>query len=252
MTLYLIGIGLADEKSISLRGLETVKGCERIYLENYTSVLGCGVEQLEESYGKKIVLADREMTEQGEEQIVEEARKKEVAFLIVGDVFGATTHIELFRLAKEKNVPVKVINNASVLTAVGITGLELYKFGKVTSIPFLEDYACLETPYHVLKENIKTGLHTLLLMDLDPGREKFMTANEALAVLEGIEQREKEGVISQETVFVVCARLGRDDFMVKKGTLESLKETNFGRPPHCLIVPGKLHFMEEELLELWS
>jgi len=247
MTLYLIGIGLSDEKDISVKGLEMVKKCDKVYLENYTSVLSCDLEKF---YGKKIVLADREMVEKGGEKIVKEALKKEVAFLVIGDVFGATTHIELFRLAKKKGILVKVVNGASILGAVGITGLQLYKFGKVTSMPFYEEFVELETPYNVLKENLKMGLHTLFLLDLDPGVERFMTVNDALEILEKIEKRKKMKVINKEMLVVGCARLGGDDFLVKKGTLEELKGFDFGKPPHCLIIPGKLHFMEEEVLEM--
>jgi hypothetical protein len=41
MVLYLIGLGLYDEQDITLRGLAAVKGCERVYLEAYTSILLC-------------------------------------------------------------------------------------------------------------------------------------------------------------------------------------------------------------------
>lgn len=37
--LYIIGLGLADEKDISVRGLEIVRKAERVYLEAYTAVL---------------------------------------------------------------------------------------------------------------------------------------------------------------------------------------------------------------------
>lgn len=252
MTLYLIGLGLGDEKDITVKGLEAVKQCDIIYLENYTSILECDVKKLESLYGKKVILANREKVEKEAENIVGEAETKEVALLIIGDVFGATTHIELFRLAKEKNILVKVINNTSILTAIGITGLELYKFGKTTSIPFFEEYLNLETPYLVLKDNQKLGMHTLMLLDLDPSTERFMTINDALEILEKIESKKKEKLISAETLFVGCARLGRDDYLIKKGTLKELKSFDFGKPPHCLIIPGKLHFMEEEVLELFG
>ena len=39
MALYLIGLGLNDEKDITVKGLEAIKNCESVYLENYTSVL---------------------------------------------------------------------------------------------------------------------------------------------------------------------------------------------------------------------
>ena len=248
--LYLIGLGLSNEKDITVRGLEAIKNCSKVYLEGYTSLLQVSKEQLEEFYGKEIIIADREMTEQGDEKIVSEASSSDVAFLIIGDVFSATTHIQLFKLAREKGVKVSVINNASVLNAVGIVGLELYKYGKITSIPFIEDHPNLETPYNVLKEN--GDMHTLFLLDLKPGEDKFMTVNSALEILEKIEGRKKEGLISDETLVVGCARLGCDDFIVKSGPLKEIKKFDFGKPLHCLIIPGKMHFVEEEVLDLWK
>jgi diphthine synthase len=250
MTLYLIGIGLSTEKDITVKGLEIVKKCDKVYLESYTSLLQCSVNDLEEFYGKKIIIADREMTEQGDEKIVSEAREKDVAFLIVGDPFSATTHVQLFKLAKENNVEVVVVNNASILTAIGVTGLELYKFGKVTSIPFLEDHPNLETPYNVLKENGE--LHTLFLLDLKPAEDKFMAVGSAIEILETIESRKKEGLINDDLLVVGCARLGSDDFIVKAGKLSEIKKFDFGKPPHCLIIPGKMHFIEEEMLQLFK
>ena len=44
--LYLVGLGLADEYDISLRGLKTVKSCDYIFLENYTSILHVSIDRL--------------------------------------------------------------------------------------------------------------------------------------------------------------------------------------------------------------
>lgn len=44
--LYLIGLGLGDAKDITVRGLEVVRRCSRVYLEAYTSVLTVGKEAL--------------------------------------------------------------------------------------------------------------------------------------------------------------------------------------------------------------
>lgn len=252
MTLYLIGIGLSTEKDITVKGLEIIKKCDKVYLENYTSLLQCSLSDLESFYGKKIILADRATSEQKDEEIVKEAKTADVAFLVIGDPFSATTHIELFKLAKEKKVPVEVIHNASVLTAVGITGLQLYKFGRATSIPFPEDHPQLETPYTVLKENQQIGLHTLFLLDLKPDQQKFMTVNQALEVLETIEARKKENIIQKNLLVIGCARLGSEDAVIKAGPLEEIKNHNFGKPPHCLIIPGKMHFMEEEVVRFYS
>ncbi len=251
MTLYLIGLGLADEKDISVKGLEIVKKADTIYLEQYTSLLQCTVADLEQFYGKKITLADRAASEQGAEKIVAEAKHKEVAFLIVGDPFSATTHIELLRLAKEKKVPVQVIHNASVLNAIGITGLQLYKFGRVVSLPFPEDVPHLETPYQLLQQNLYLEMHTLFLLDLQPKEGKFMNIKEGLEILEKIEAQKKEHLIKEDMLVVGCARLGSNDELIRAGKYQEIKKTNFGKPPFCFIIPGKMHFMEQEVLQLW-
>jgi len=37
--LYLVGLGLADERDITVKGLEVIKRAERVYLEAYTAIL---------------------------------------------------------------------------------------------------------------------------------------------------------------------------------------------------------------------
>lgn len=252
MTFYFIGLGLSDEKDISIKGLEIIKRCDKIYLENYTSIMQCSIKDLEKLYGKKIISVDRKKVEELGEQIITEAKNKNVALLIVGDPFSATTHIDLFKTAKEKNILVKIIHNASVLTAIGITGLQLYKFGKITSLPFPEDNPTVETPYTILKDNLNLGLHTLLLLDLKPEKNKFMTIPEALEIIENIEKRKKDKIINKDTFVVGCTSLGSNEYVVKAGNVEAIKKINFGKPPYCLIIPGKLHFVEEEMLKLYS
>ena len=51
---------------------------------------------------------------------------------------------------------------------------------------------------------------------------------------------------------VGCSRLGNMNSIIKKGTLKELKDVDFGLAPHCLIIPGKLHYSEEEMLNLWN
>jgi diphthine synthase len=266
----MIGIGLNDERDISVKGLETVKKCDCIYLENYTSKLQCSKDELEKFYGKKITIADRNLVEKkAEETILRDAKTNDVAFLVIGDVFGATTHIDLMLRAKKVGISVKVIHNASVLNAIGIVGLELYKYGKTTSIPF--ENKNVKTPIEVLKNNQKIGLHTLFLLDLDPQNNRFMTVDEALTYLL------KNG-LEKTTLCIGCAAVGSDEPEIRVGTAEELVTAKcqehlvlehaqnsilnhqserggiltFKKYPQCLIIPGKLHFVEEEALEHWK
>ena len=250
MQLYFIGLGLNSEKDITINGLEAVKKCDLVYLENYTSVLNCSKEQLEKFYGKKIIPARRNLVEADGNEIIENAKTKNVALLVAGDPIVATTHIDLFLRAKKEGIKCNVIHNASILSAVGIIGLQVYKFGKTTSIPFENEN--VETPYNVLKDNLSLGLHTLFLLDLNPEEEKFMSVNDAIRYLLKIELKRNEKVFSEKVLCIGCARIGSESQVIKAGTAKDLLKFNFGNPVHCLIVPGKLHFMEEEMLNLYK
>jgi len=242
MTLYIIGLGLGDEKDISVRGLEIVKKCSRIYLENYTSILSVTKEKLEEFYGKKIILAYRELIESSSDGIIDGAKNDNIALLIVGNPFSATTHIDIKLRALEKGVDVKIIHNASILTAIGETGLELYKFGRTTSLPF--NHKDIKSTYQVYETNKKLGMHTLVLLDLSPKENKFMNVHEVMKYFLKF--------VSEELKVVVCCGLGMDNQIIKYGSIRELLNLKFEVYPQCLILPGELHFMEEESLSTYS
>ncbi len=259
MAFFIIGIGLNDEKDITLKGLEAIKACDTVYLENYTSKLSVPFEKLEGLYGKKVILADRNMVENNSDEIL----KDNVAFLVIGDAISATTHIDLIQRAKVKGLGVEIIHNSSILTAIGVTGLQLYKFGKTSSIVFSEDNWLPETPYDTIKNN--NDLHTLLLLDIkvkEPSKSElknntnkpqpshYMTVNEAIKTLLIIEEKRKKNIFTEDTYCIGCARIGSDN-IIKYGKAKDLLKEDFGSPLHCLIIPGKLHFMEQEMLDLY-
>lgn len=263
MTLYIIGLGLGDCKDITVKGLEAVKKSKRVFLEHYTAVLGSSKEELEEFYGKKIELATRDLVEKESDKILEDAKNDDVSFLVVGDVFGATTHTDLFLRAKKEGIKIEIINNASIMNVVSKTGLDLYKFGATTSIVFDDDNWLPETPYNIIGENQKRGLHTLCLLDIkvaEPSKEnlmkginkpeppRFMTINQAIKILKKIENEKQEKIISNETFAIGVARLGHKDEIIKSGKLSELENFDFGKEMHSLIIPGKLNELEKEFL----
>lgn len=243
--LYIIGIGLSTEKDITIKGLEAIKQADFIYLENYTSILHFSIDDLEKFYCKKIILASRYLVENKTEEILEKARKSKVAFLVVGDAFSATTHFDLYLKAKKEGISVEVIYNASVLTAVGITGLQLYKFGKISSVPFSQENYFPTTPYDILKQNQSINAHTLLLLDLKPDENKFLSISEAINYLLKIELLKNEKVFTQNTFCIACSKLGCSNYKIKYGKAKDLSKEKFD-PPICLIVPSQMHFIEEE------
>ncbi len=252
MTLYLIGLGLGDEKDITVKGLEAVKKCDIVFLETYTSLLRTDAKTLERFYGKDVIPADRDLVEKNAERILEPAKDMDVAFLVVGDPFGATTHTDLALRAKEKGITVKIIHNASIMNAVGEIGLELYKYGKTTSIPYWEENFEPETPYDVIKMNRANGLHTLCLLDIKVDEGRFMTAREGIQILKKIEEKREEKVIHDDLLVIGVARLGQEDHVIKAGKLSEIIDFDFGGPLHCLVIPGELQVVEEEAIDIWK
>ena len=249
MIIYFIGLGLGNEKDITVNGLEAIKKCDVVYLENYTSVLNCKKEDLDKFYGKKVILARRSLVEADENEIIENAKARNVAFLVAGDPLVATTHIDLFLRANKEGTTCHIIHNSSIISAVGATGLQVYKFGKTTSIPLENEN--VEAPYDVLKGNLSLGLHTLFLLDLNIEEEKFMYVNDAIRYLLKVELKRNDKIFSEKTLCVGCARVGSESQFIKAGSAKDLLKFDFGKPVHCLIVPGKLHFMEEGALNLY-
>ena len=163
---YLVGLGLFDEKDISLKGVEALKKVDKVYAEFFTSRLfGSNFEKIESIIGKKIIVLDRTQVEE-ESIFLKEAKDMDVALITGGD-----------------QIDFEVIHGSSILSsAPAISGLQAYKFGKVTTIPFpdLEYNYFPKSPYIAIEENLKMDMHTLVLLDIQAHKEKYMTVNEGL------------------------------------------------------------------------
>ncbi|KAL9009860.1 MAG: hypothetical protein Q9173_005150 [Seirophora scorigena] len=265
--LYLVGLGLADETDITVKGLNIVKKADRVYLEAYTSILMVDKNKLEAYYERPIIVADREMVESNDEDILARADVENVAFLVVGDPFGATTHSDLVLRARQQHIPIQIIHNASVMSAVGATGLQLYNFGQTVSMVFFTDTWKPSSFYDRVRENRQIGLHTLMLLDikvkeqseenLARGRKifeppRFMTAGQCAAQMLEIEESRGEGAYAPGSLAVAVARLGAPDQQMVAGTLKQISVTDLGAPLHSLVLLGKAHDLEREYIRRFA
>lgn len=293
--LHLIGVGLGSLEDVSVRGWRQLEQCSKIYLEMYTSVQpGLRRALLEEKFPQAEVFeADRRLVESDAQcdLMLEAARKGEVAFLVVGDVFGATTHADLFLRAKSKGVEISVYHNASILNAVGCTGLQLYRFGETVSVPFFEPRWRPSSFMDRIAGNLARDLHTLVLLDIKVKEQtlenllkendifeppRFMTVNVAIEQILSLTPPEPEaldyaadetkegakgvtlpsavekwGVDASTKAFGV-ARVGQPDQLIVSGTLAELQKVDFGRELHSLaICAPKLHEIEEMFFDMY-
>lgn len=243
-----VGLGLGPG-GISQAGIEELKRCEKVFVETYTAPVEKGtLLELAALTGKDIEQLGRKEVEDGK-LILMEANRGKCCLLVPGDPMVATTHVDLRMRAIERGIHTKIIHAASIGTAAaGLLGLQSYKFGRTTTLPFWKPGYEPTSPYDVIEENHKNGLHTLVLLDIDAEGGKAMTATQGLEQLVALEAKMKRGILGGDALVCVVARAGHDDVLVKAGELAILAKEDFGRSPHCLVIPGKLHFMESEAL----
>jgi diphthine synthase len=247
--LYFIGLGLYDEKDISLKGIEALRKVDVVYAEFYTANLfGTTLSALKFMIGKDITVLSRSGVEE-ENIVLKTAEEKDVGFLTAGDPLIATTHTDMMIEAHKKGIETTVIHASSILSAApGLAGLQAYKFGKVTTVPFPEENYFPHSPYMAIKVNMEYNAHTLVLLDIRADENRYMTVNEGLEYLLKVEEERKEGTITEDTIAVGIARAGSNKPFVRAGKIKNLIKEDFGGPLHCLIIPGELHFMEAEYL----
>jgi len=249
--LAFVGLGLHDDLGISLRGLDEVKRADIVFLELYTSLLpGFSLERLEKASGKTLNLVSRRELEENEAEVLLVAKNHRTVLLVPGDPLIATTHIALRIKAEKRGIKTRVIHGSSVLSAViGLSGLHNYKFGKSVTIPFPNDTPS-ETPYSVIAQNRKRGLHTLCLLDIKVEDRRYLSVRDALRELLRVEEKRKKLVVTEGTLVVGISRAGSSEPAVRSGLVRDVLDYDFGEPPHSLVFPGKLHFMEAEALRV--
>jgi diphthine synthase len=250
--LIFIGLGLHDEYGLSLRGLTEAKGCDVLFAEFYSSRMpGLKMSELERLVGRKVqVLSRREVEEDAERLILSKAKNERVGFLVPGDPLVATTHVDLRLRALRVGISSRVIHAASVLSAVaGVTGLQSYKFGRTTTIPISYEGEFPKSVVQFIASNLAVGLHSLVLLEIDVENDQFVSVPTALKLLWSTS--ESMGArVSGDTLVVGVARIESDDMRIFAGRLSDVMRADFGSPPHVLIFPGALHFVEAEALRL--
>jgi len=241
-----VGLGLHDEKGISLHGLEEVKTADDVFIELYTSLMpDFSIKRFEEISGKKLrAVSRRELEDENGKAVLEAAKNGKVVLLVPGDPLIATTHIALRIQAKKLGIKTRIVHGASILSAViGLSGLHNYKFGKSVTIPF-PDETSPETPYEVITQNKKLGFHTLCLLDIKAEQKRYLSIHESLNSLLKIEEKRKRETVTADTLMVGIARAGSENPTVRADFVKKLLDYDFGGLPHSVVFPGKLHFME--------
>ena len=249
--LWFVGLGISGFKSIPSEALDVLSKADIVYLEQFTSPIGkSDLTKIKNATKGEFKLAKRWLVEDGSE-ILKNAKKKKVALLAYGDPYIATTHIELRTRAIEEKIKTHSIHAASSLTSmIGECGLHFYKVGRIATI--MSEMKSLTTPYYVIYKNIIEGNHTVLLLEYNQDKDFFLDPKDALNGLLETEKGQIRNVISSSTYVIIASRIGFKDQSIISGKISSLKKTDFGKPPHTVIIPGRLHFTESDALKIFG
>lgn len=243
--LTFVGLGLWDERSVTIAGRDAIRDADRRFVEWYTSRLfGSSVDDLESYHDASFEVRDREGVEQDPSPILRAAADGDAVFLTAGDPMISTTHVDLRLRAIDRGIETSVIHGTTAQTAASsLTGLQNYRFGKATTLPFPRNGETLGVPDSVvgtIEENKARGLHTLVYLDINAAEAEYMAADTAARLLAA----EYDGT----ALGVVVARAGSPDPLVRGDRLDSLQSEGFGGPLHLLVIPGTLHHIEASAL----
>ena len=246
--LWFVGLGISGFKSIPIEAIDLLTNADIVYLEQFTSPIGkSDLTKIKNATKGEFKLAKRWLVEDGNE-ILENAKRKKVVLLAYGDPYIATTHIELRTRAIENKIKTHSIHSSSSITSmIGECGLHFYKIGRIATIM---SEMSLTTPYYVIYKNIIEGNHTVLLLEYNQDKDFFLDPKEALNKLLETEKGQIRNVISLSSYAIVASRVGFKDQKIISGKISSLKKMNFGKPPHTIIIPGRLHFTESDALKM--
>jgi diphthine synthase len=249
--LWFVGLGISGFKSIPSEALDILSKADIVYLEQFTSPIGkIDLIKIKNATKGEFILAKRWLVEDGKE-ILENAKKKKVVLLAYGDPYIATTHIELRIRAIEEKIKTYSIHASSSLTSlIGECGLHFYKVGRIATI--MSEIKSLTTPYYVIYKNIIEGNHTVLLLEYNQDKDFFLDPKDALNRLVETEKGQKREVINTSTYAIVASRIGFKEQKIISGKISSLMKMDFGKPPHTVIIPGRLHFTESDALQILS
>ncbi len=248
MTLYFIGLGLSS-KHLTLEAIEAIRSVDKIIIDTYTSIVYEFSPEKITSINPKaeLVLARRRDLEgRSISRIVEEAKTRDIAILVPGDPFIATTHDAIRIEALEKKVDVRIIHGISIYSvAASATGLQMYRFGKTVTLVYPEafkPYSTIETIY----DNLSRNLHTLVLLDLKLEENRAMTIKEAVDILLDLD----EDKILADVIGVGLSRAGTPLQTIHADILSEIKKYEYPGPPECIVVVAKPHPLEVDALKL--
>ena len=247
--LWFVGLGISGISELSDNTISIIKNADTVYLESFTSPISeTEKEQLANMCDGEFKIAKRWLVEDGNE-ILENAKKREVVLISYGDPYIATTHLELKTRAVTDKIETKTIHSSSIVSSlIGEIGLQYYKVGKILTI--MNDPKSMITPYNTISNNLLSKMHSVILLEYNEDKSFFLAPQDALSLLLDAEKIQNRKIISLDTFAIIASRIGKSDQNITSGKISNLIKKEFGNPPHTIIIPGSLHFTESNAVKI--
>jgi len=247
--LWFVGLGISGISELSDNTISVIKNADTVYLESFTSPISeTEKEQLANMCDGEFKIAKRWLVEDGNE-ILENAKKREVVLISYGDPYIATTHLELKTRAVTDKIETKTIHSSSIVSSlIGEIGLQYYKVGKILTV--MNDPKSMITPYNTISNNLLSKMHSVILLEYNEDKSFFLAPQDALSLLLDAEKIQNGKIISLDTFAIIASRIGKSDQNITSGKISNLIKKEFGNPPHTIIIPGSLHFTESNAVKI--
>mgnify|MGYP003320993478 FL=1 len=247
--LWFVGLGISGISELSDNTISIIKNADTVYLESFTSPISeTEKEQLANMCDGEFKIAKRWLVEDGNE-ILENAKNREVVLISYGDPYIATTHLELKTRAVTDKIETKTIHSSSIVSSlIGEIGLQYYKVGKILTI--MNDPKSMITPYNTISNNLLSKMHSVILLEYNEDKSFFLAPQDALSLLLDAEKIQNRKIISLDTFAIIASRIGKSDQSITSGKISNLIKKEFGNPPHTIIIPGSLHFTESNAVKI--
>jgi diphthine synthase len=247
--LWFVGLGISGPDGMGLDTLKILKKADIVFFEVFTSPIPKSeLEKIKKLVKGQFKIAVRWMAEDGK-AILKDAKRKNVVLLSYGDPYIATTHIELRTRAILEKIKTKTIHAASAITSlVGECGLHYYKIGK--PVTMMKEKQSIPSVYYTIYENLIAGNHTIIILEYNNDNKFFLDPKDALSNLLLAEKEQKRNVLDESSFAIVASRIGSKNQNIVAGKLSTLKKIDFGKPPHSIIIPGRMHFTESDALKV--
>ncbi len=223
-----------------------VKEADRVYVESYTMPSSQWLLSEARRLRPDAIQAPRRLLEENAHKLLSEARSMLVVVVVAGDPLVATTHRALLSEARRLGIEAIAVPGVSgVCAAKTASGLDYYKYGRTATIPgpwrMVKPYSVVEYTL----ENMCTGLHTLLLLDVsEDGRQ--LSLGEAWKMLEHAGAPR----LLAERLALIIVDAGTERERVYHARLEDIDSHDGHGGVASIVVPGSVSPVEAEHLQV--